>query len=71
LHLGMMLDADFHQFFVRGDDLSTVVRPHPMFVPALRNQLFAGLGAQPLVRWFLVDVVFGFGASADPAASLF
>ncbi|MEA7538834.1 hypothetical protein ONQ62_27405, partial [Salmonella enterica subsp. enterica serovar Virginia] len=29
-----------------------------------------GLGAQPQVRVLLVDVVIGFGATADPAASL-
>ncbi len=41
-----------------------------MIDPALRNQLIAGLGAQPQVRVLLVDVVIGFGATADPAASL-
>ena len=49
---------------------STVGRPHPMIDPALRNQLIADLGAKPQVRVLLLDVVIGFGATADPAASL-
>ncbi len=69
-HHGMMLDADGHQVIDLGDDFYTVGRPHPMIDPALRNQLIAGLGAQPQVRVLLVDVVIGFGATADPAASL-
>lgn len=69
-HHGMMLDADGHQIIDLGDDFYTVGRPHPMIDPALRNQLIAGLGAQPQVRVLLVDVVIGFGATADPAASL-
>lgn len=69
-HHGMMLDADGHQIIDLGDDFYTVGRPHPMIDPALRNQLIAGLGVQPQVRVLLVDVVIGFGATADPAASL-
>lgn len=65
-HHGMMLDADGHQIIDLGDDFYTVGRPHPMIDPALRNQLIAGLGAQPQVRVLLVDVVIGFGATADP-----
>ncbi len=41
-----------------------------MIDPALRNQLIADLGAKPQVRVLLLDVVIGFGATADPAASL-
>ncbi|EAT6851347.1 acyl-CoA synthetase FdrA [Salmonella enterica] len=63
-------DAVRHQIIDLGDDFYTVGRPHPMIDPALRNQLIAGLGAQPQVRVLLVDVVIGFGATADPAASL-
>ncbi len=37
--------------------------------PALRNQS-VDLGAKPQVRVLLLDVVIGFGATADPAASL-
>ncbi len=66
----MMLDADGHQIIDLGDDFYTVGRPHPMIDPALRNQLIADLGAKPQVRVLLLDVVIGFGATADPAASL-
>ena len=69
-HHGMMLDADDHQIIDLGDDFYTVGRPHPMIDPALRNQLIADLGAKPQVRVLLLDVVIGFGATADPAASL-
>ncbi|STM78383.1 Bacterial FdrA protein [Escherichia coli] len=64
-HHGMMLDADGHQIIDLGDDFYTVGRPHPMIDPALRNQLIADLGAKPQVRVLLLDVVIGFGATAD------
>ncbi|EGT0665840.1 acyl-CoA synthetase FdrA [Citrobacter werkmanii] len=67
---GMMLDAAGHQIIDLGDDFYTVGRPHPMIDPALRNQLITDLGTQPQVRVLLVDVVIGYGATADPAASL-
>ncbi|EFG2152846.1 protein fdrA domain protein, partial [Escherichia coli] len=69
-HHGMMLDADGHQIIDLGDDFYTVGRPHPMIDPTLRNLLIADLGAKPQVRVLLLDVVIGFGATADPAASL-
>ncbi|MBJ9142791.1 acyl-CoA synthetase FdrA [Citrobacter braakii] len=69
-HHGMMLDAAGHQIIDLGDDFYTVGRPHPMIDPALRNQLITDLGSQPQVRVLLVDVVIGYGATADPAASL-
>lgn len=65
-----MLDAAGHQIIDLGDDFYTVGRPHPMIDPALRNQLITDLGSQPQVRVLLVDVVIGYGATADPAASL-
>ncbi|QBM22267.1 acyl-CoA synthetase FdrA [Citrobacter arsenatis] len=69
-HHGMMLDAAGHQIIDLGDDFYTVGRPHPMIDPALRNQLITDLGSQPQVRVLLVDVVIGYGATADPATSL-
>lgn len=69
-HHGMMLDVAGHQIIDLGDDFYTVGRPHPMIDPALRNQLITDLGTQPQVRVLLVDVVIGYGATADPAASL-
>ncbi|MGU0016831.1 hypothetical protein ACVXG9_23730 [Escherichia coli] len=38
--------------------------------PSLTQSLIADLGAKPQVRVLLLDVVIGFGATADPAASL-
>mgnify|MGYP002240232677 CR=1 FL=1 len=61
---------DGHQILDLGDDFYTVGRPHPMIDPTLRNLLIADLGAKPQVRVLLLDVVIGFGATADPAASL-
>lgn len=69
-HHGMMLDAMGHQVIDLGDDFYTVGRPHPMIDPSLRNQLIAGLATTPNVRVLLLDVVIGYGATADPAASL-
>lgn len=66
----MMLDAAGHQVIDLGDDFYTVGRPHPMIDPSLRNQLIAGLATAPQVRVLLLDVVIGYGATADPAASL-
>ncbi|POP46864.1 acyl-CoA synthetase FdrA [Superficieibacter electus] len=67
---GMMLDWAGHQVVDLGDDFYTVGRPHPMIDPSLRNQLIADLAFKPQVRVLLLDVVIGFGATADPAASL-
>jgi FdrA protein len=67
---GMMLDEMGHQVIDLGDDFYTVGRPHPMIDPSLRNQLIAGLATTPNVRVLLLDVVIGYGATADPAASL-
>jgi FdrA protein len=65
----MMLDAAGHQVIDLGDDFYTVGRPHPMIDPSLRNQLIADW-VRSRVRVLLVDVVIGYGATADPAASL-
>lgn len=67
---GMMLNAQGHQIVDLGDDFYTVGRPHPMIDPSLRNQLIAELGEQTQVGVLLLDVVIGYGATADPAESL-
>ena len=69
-HHGMMLDAAGHQIIDLGDDFYTVGRPHPMIDPALRNQLITDLGSPAAGAVLLVDVVIGYRATADPAASL-
>jgi FdrA protein len=66
----MMLNAQGHQVVDLGDDFYTVGRPHPMIDPSLRNQLIAELGEQTQVGVLLLDVVIGYGATADPAGSL-
>lgn len=67
---GMMLNAQGHQVVDLGDDFYTVGRPHPMIDPSLRNQLIAELGEENQVGVLLLDVVIGYGATADPAESL-
>ncbi|PLL91012.1 acyl-CoA synthetase FdrA, partial [Klebsiella michiganensis] len=67
---GLMLNAQGHRVVDLGDDFYTVGRPHPMIDPSLRNQLIAELGEQTQVGVLLLDVVIGYGATADPAASL-
>ena len=64
---GMMLNAQGHQVVDLGDDFYTVGRPHPMIDPSLRNQLIAELGKENQVGVLLLDVVIGYGATADPA----
>lgn len=67
---GMMLNALGHQVIDLGDDFYTVGRPHPMIDPSLRNQLIADLGMETQVGVLLLDVVIGYGATADPAESM-
>ncbi|HAT2608499.1 TPA: acyl-CoA synthetase FdrA [Kluyvera intermedia] len=69
-HHGLMLDAAGHHVIDLGDDFYTVGRPHPMIDPSLRNQLIADLALASDIRVLLLDVVIGYGATADPAASL-
>jgi FdrA protein len=50
--------------------ISTPLAAHPMIDPSLRNQLIAELGEETQVGVLLLDVVIGYGATADPAESL-
>jgi succinyl-CoA synthetase alpha subunit len=59
-----------HLFLDLGDDEYTRGRPHPMIEPELRNDHVRRALADPQVAAVLVDVVLGFGASADPAGAL-
>lgn len=67
---GAMLVADGHRIIDMGDDFYTQGRPHPMIDPTARNQEIARLVQQPQTGVLLLDVVIGFGAQDDPAASL-
>lgn len=50
-----------------GDDQYTQGRPHPMISPDLRASMIEEIGDDPSVTALLVDVVIGWGSSADPA----
>ena len=50
-----------------GDDEYTAGRPHPMIDPETRADRIVAAGADPGVGTILLDLVLGFGASADPA----
>ncbi|HEV7726189.1 MAG TPA: FdrA family protein [Modestobacter sp.] len=70
LDLGTDLAATGHVVVDFGDDALTVGRAHPMIDPTLRLDAIAGLagGGEPAV--LLLDVVLGYGADPDPAATL-
>jgi FdrA protein len=53
-----------------GDDQLTQGRPHPMIDPSLRLQRLAAEARDPESSVLLLDVVLGYGADADPAATL-
>ncbi len=53
-----------------GDDALTAGRPHPMIDPALRLESLARLGRDPTTAVVVLDVVLGYAADPDPAASL-
>ena len=59
-----------HVLWDLGDDAFTVGKPHPMIEPALRDAHVAAAGEDVPVAVVLVDCVIGYGAHADPAASL-
>jgi FdrA protein len=70
LDLGTDLFARGHVVIDFGDDALTVGRAHPMIDPTLRLEAIAAVasGDEPAVLLF--DVVLGYGADPDPAASL-
>jgi FdrA protein len=53
-----------------GDDELTVGRPHPMIDGTLRLERLATEAADPSCAVVLLDVVLGYGADPDPAATL-
>jgi FdrA protein len=64
------LSASGHVVIDFGDDALTVGRAHPMIDPTLRLEALAGVAAGEEPAVLLMDVVLGYGADADPAASL-
>lgn len=67
---GEVLGIAPHQILDLGDDAYTRGRPHPLIDPRLRNGEIAGQAASGEVALFLLDVVLGTGAHADPAGAL-
>ena len=53
-----------------GDDEFTVGRPHPMIDSTLRKERIVEDVRDPSVRVILLDVVLGYGASANPAGDI-
>jgi FdrA protein len=70
LDLGTDLSASGHVVIDFGDDALTVGRAHPMIDPTLRLEAIAGVAAADEPAVLLLDVVLGYGADPDPAASL-
>ncbi len=50
-----------------GDDEYTAGKPHPMIDPEARASRIVAAGSDSSVALLLIDLVLGFGASADPA----
>lgn len=59
-----------HSLVDMGDDEFTQGRPHPMIDPELRNARLLSEGRDPTTAVLLFDIVLGYGASADPCATL-
>ncbi|MGY1640202.1 FdrA family protein [Geodermatophilus sp. SYSU D00703] len=70
LDLGTDLSARGHVVVDFGDDALTVGRAHPMIDPTLRLEAIAALAAEGEPAVLLLDVVLGYGADPDPAATL-
>jgi FdrA protein len=59
-----------HQILDLGSDEFTVGRAHPMLDPAVRIEAIARAGKDPEVAVLLLDVLLGYGVSADPAGDI-
>src|SRR3954447_20709272 len=70
LDLGTDLFAPGHVVVDFGDDALTVGRAHPMIDPTLRLEAIAAVAGSGEPAVLLLDVVLGYGADPDPAASL-
>jgi FdrA protein len=65
-----MRDYSGHIFIDFGDDQMTLGRPHPMIDPTLRNQRITDAGRDSDCGLLLIDVVLGYAADPDPAATI-
>jgi FdrA protein len=59
-----------HQILDLGADEFTIGRAHPMLDPGARIEAIAQAGKDPEVAVLLLDVVLGYGVSADPAGDI-
>ena len=62
--------CDKHVLLDLGDDNYTRGRPHPMIEPEIRDGLLRAALVDATIAVILVDVVIGYGAHGDPAASI-
>ncbi|MDF2152987.1 acyl-CoA synthetase FdrA [Vibrio sp. CAU 1672] len=69
-HQGVMLDDGGHLIIDLGDDHYTLGRPHPMIDPTTRTVEIEKRAIDESVGVLLLDVVIGYGATQDPAASV-
>ncbi|RCX14406.1 FdrA protein [Fontibacillus phaseoli] len=67
---GYLLQYDGHEVIDLGDDMYTQGRPHPMIDGTTRFQFIEETSKQPEVAVVLFDLVLGYGAHEDMAASL-
>jgi FdrA protein len=70
LDVGTNLAARGHVVIDFGDDALTAGRAHPMIDPTLRLEAVAAIADSGEPAVLLLDVVLGYGADPDPAASL-
>jgi len=67
---GLPAPRQSHQCLDLGEEEYTRGRPHPMIDPAARLELLAEHAADEEVAAIILDVVLGYGANPNPAATL-
>jgi FdrA protein len=67
---GLPAPRQSHQCLDLGEEEYTGGRPHPMIDPAARLELLAQHAADEEVAAIILDVVLGYGANPNPAATL-
>ncbi|MDO5028831.1 MAG: acyl-CoA synthetase FdrA [Bacillota bacterium] len=67
---GYILNSAGNYIIDLGDDEYTKGKPHPMIDPTARIPYIKKAAADPTTRVILLDNVIGYGANADPAATL-
>lgn len=70
LMIADVIKRGHHSAIDLGDDEFTKGKPHPMIDGSLRNEYILKVASDPETAVLLIDVVIGFGATADPAGEL-